>query len=98
MAALNTIKRTVMRPSTTTSHGDGARHEHRTARVIELLGTSRRSFDEATANALKDANATLRGITGARIEGMSVKCRDGRITEYKVDIKVAFGVERTSRP
>jgi dodecin len=87
-----------MAARTKTMKGNDDVHEHRTARVIELLGTSTAGFDEAVQNALTDANATLRGISGARIEGMSVKCRDGRITEYKVDLKVAFGVERTGRP
>ncbi|HEV8360362.1 MAG TPA: dodecin family protein [Candidatus Thermoplasmatota archaeon] len=73
-------------------------HEHRTARVIEVLGTSRRGFDEAIRNALSDASVTLRGISGAHVESMSVKCTDGKITEYKVDLKVAFGIERTKRP
>lgn len=71
------------------------RHEHRTAKVVELIGSSRRSFDEAIRNALADAAETTRSISGAQVANMSLKCQDGRILEYKVDLRVAFGVERT---
>lgn len=73
-------------------------HEHRTARVIEVIGTSTRGFDEAIRNAIQDASETVRGIRGGHVQSMSVKCENGRIVEYKVDLKVAFGVERTGQP
>ena len=71
------------------------RHEHRTAKVVELIGTSTRSFEDAVKGALRDAAATTRGISGAQVEGFSVRCVDGKITEYKANITVAFGIERT---
>ena len=76
-------------------HADGMRHEHRTAKVIELIGTSSKSFEDAVRMALKDAAATTRGITGAQVESYSVKCSEGKITEYKASLKVVFGIERT---
>ena len=94
--------RTATRAATTTRPGKpapaanhGARHEHRTAKIVELIGTSSKSFEDAVRGAIKDASATTRGITGAQVEGMSVKCADGRITEYKASLKVVFGIERT---
>lgn len=75
--------------------GDQSRHEHRTAKVVELIGSSGRSFEDAVRNAIEDAAETTRGITGAQVEAMSVKCKDGRITEYKATVRIAFGVERT---
>lgn len=74
------------------------RHEHRTAKVVEIIGTSRKGFDDAVRGALQDAAATTRGITGAQVQHMSVKCENGKIVEYKVDLKVAFGIERTPTP
>ena len=74
------------------------RHEHRTAKVVELVGSSTVSFDEAIRNALDDASATTRGITGVHVINQSIKCNDGHIVEYKVDLKVSFGIERTSPP
>lgn len=76
----------------------GLVHAHRTAKVIELLGASTKSFEDAIQHALEDASASTRGITGAHVENMSVSVADGQITEYKVNLKVAFGIERTSAP
>lgn len=70
-------------------------HEHRTAKIIELVGTSRVSFEDAIRNALADAAETTRGIHGAHILNLSVKCDDGAVVEWRADLKVAFGVERT---
>lgn len=91
----------VMARTTVREKGDGtttATHEHRTARVIELMGSSRESFEDAVQNTLADASDTVRGITGAHVEGFSVKFDRTKITEYKVNLKVAFGVERTESP
>lgn len=82
--------------SKSSASGDHAtRHEHRTAKVVELIGTSTKSFEDAVRAALKDAAATTRGITGAQVEGWSVKCDDGKVKEYKASVKVVFGIERT---
>lgn len=74
---------------------DQLKHEHRTAKVVELIGVSENSFENAIQNAIEDATNTTRGITGAHVENMSVKCDNGKIIQYKVNLKVAFGVERT---
>ena len=73
-------------------------HEHRTAKVVELVATSTEGFEDAVRAGLADARATTRGITGAHVEGFSVRCDDGHIVEYKFDLKVAFGIERTGPP
>ncbi|MCA1812973.1 MAG: dodecin family protein [Halobacteriales archaeon] len=90
-------ERPTTRVATVSERSDG-RHEHRTAKVVEIIGSSRRSFEDAVRGALQDASATTRGISGAHVVSMSVKCRDGEVLEYKVDLRVAFGIERTARP
>ena len=67
---------------------------HRTAKVIELIGNSKVSFEDAVQNALADASQSLRHISGADVIRTSVKCEEGRVIEYRVDLKVAFGIER----
>jgi flavin-binding protein dodecin len=62
-------------------------------KVIELVGTSPHSWEEATKYAVDKAAETLRGITGANVVRQNVVVKDGKITEYRVDIKVAFVVE-----
>lgn len=80
------------------SKGEGLVHAHRTAKIVELMGASTKSFEDAIEHALEDASSSTRGITGAQVQNMSVRCDNGKITEYKVDLKVAFGIERTGRP
>ena len=67
---------------------------HRTAKVIELIGNSKTSFEDAVQNALEDASKTIRHISGAEVIRSSVKCEEGRIIEYRVDLRIAFGIER----
>jgi flavin-binding protein dodecin len=62
-------------------------------KVIELVGTSPNSWEEATENAIDKAGETLRGITGADVVGQNVVVKGGDIVEYRVDVKVAFMVE-----
>jgi flavin-binding protein dodecin len=61
-------------------------------KVIELVGTSP-NREEATKMAVDKAAETLRGISGANVMRQNVVVKDGKITEYRVDVKVAFVVE-----
>ena len=61
-------------------------------KVIELVGSSPNSWEEATKNAIDKAAETLRGITGADVVGQTVVVKNGAIVEYRVDVKVAFVV------
>jgi len=62
-------------------------------KVIELVGTSPNSWEEATKNAVDKAAETLRNITGANILRQNVVVKDGEVIEYRVDLKLAFVVE-----
>ena len=68
---------------------------HRTAKVVELIGNSKNSFEDAVQAALTDASKTIRHISGAEVIRTSVKCEEGRIIEYRVDLRVAFGIENS---
>jgi len=62
-------------------------------KVIELVGTSPNSWEEAAKNAVDKAAETVRGMVGGDVIGQNVVVKDGKITEYRVDVKVAFLVE-----
>ncbi len=64
-------------------------------KVIELVGTSPNSWEEATKNAVDKAALTVRGIVGADVVGQNVVVKNGAISEYRVDIKLAFLVEES---
>jgi flavin-binding protein dodecin len=67
----------------------------RIADVVELVGSSDKSWQDAAQVALEGAKKTIRGITGVEIGDMTAKVdpNTGNITEYHTAIKVAFGVE-----
>ncbi len=62
-------------------------------KVIELLGTSTESFDDALKQAVERACKTIRGVRGLDVVSQNVVVKDGKITEYRVNVKVAFGLE-----
>jgi flavin-binding protein dodecin len=60
------------------------------AKVTEITSTSTKSFDDAVQAGITRANKTLQNIKGAWINGMKVDVESGRITNYRVDMKVTF--------
>ena len=60
------------------------------AKVSEIICSSTKSFDEAIQNGLKRANKTLRGISGAWVKSMKIEMKNGKISEYRVSLKVTF--------
>lgn len=64
-------------------------------KVTELVGSSPKSFSEAVRNAVKEASKTIRGIQAVEVLTSTATVGDGgEITDYKVNIKIAFLVER----
>jgi dodecin len=62
------------------------------AKVIELVGESEVSWDDAMRNAVREAAKTVDNITGVEVVNFTVGLDDGEIVEYKVNLKMAFGV------
>ena len=60
------------------------------ARVTEISSSSNKSFDDALKGGIARANETLENVRGAWVSGMKVKCQKGKITEYRVLLKVSF--------
>ncbi len=64
------------------------------AKVIELIGSSKVSWEDATANAVAAASRTVRNIVGVDLKKCTAKVKDNKIAEFRVDVKIAFIVER----
>jgi flavin-binding protein dodecin len=62
-------------------------------KVIELIGVSKKSFDDAFQEGVKRATKTLRNVTGIDVIGQTVTIEKGKVVEYRVNMKVAFVVE-----
>lgn len=60
------------------------------AKVTEITSTSTISFEDAITKGIERANKTLRNVKGAWISEQKIRCDDGKITEYRVDMKVTF--------
>ena len=65
------------------------------AKIIEIVGTSDKSWQDAAQAALNEAKKTIHGITGVEVGDMTAKVdpNSGSITEYHTAVKIAFGVE-----
>jgi flavin-binding protein dodecin len=61
--------------------------------IIELVGASDKSWDDAVRAALAEAAKTVRGIRGVDVQDWTARVKDNRIVEYKANVKIAFGVE-----
>lgn len=63
-------------------------------KIIEVMGISKKSFEDAIETAIKRANKTIKHVHGADILGYKVKTNEeGKIIEYRVDMKIAFELE-----
>lgn len=60
------------------------------ARVTEISSASKKSFDDAIEEGIRRANETLDNIEGAWVQDMKVTCKNGKIDEYRVNLKVTF--------
>lgn len=60
------------------------------AKVTEIIASSKKSFDDAIDVGLKRANKTLRNVKGAWVASMKVDCDKGKVTMYRVTLKVTF--------
>jgi flavin-binding protein dodecin len=60
------------------------------AKVSEITATSSKSFEDAIQTGITRATKTLDQVQGAWIEDQEVVVEDGKITEYKVRMKVTF--------
>ena len=63
-------------------------------KIIALVGTSEKSWEDAVRQAVKEAAKTVRNIVGVHVVGFTAKVKDGEITEYRANVKIAFVVER----
>jgi flavin-binding protein dodecin len=63
-------------------------------KIIELIGTSKTSSDDAVQQALKEARTTLRNIKAVDVQ--STGLRGENLDEWRSHVRVAFLVERVN--
>ncbi|MDH3455617.1 MAG: dodecin family protein [Gemmatimonadota bacterium] len=60
------------------------------AKVTEISASSKKSFEDAVRMGLRRAAKTLDNIEGAWVQGMKVDVEDGKVTQFRVNLKVTF--------
>ena len=60
------------------------------AKITEITSTSKDSFHDAIEKGLNRASDTLKNIEGAWVKDMKVSCKNGKVDEYRVNLKVTF--------
>jgi flavin-binding protein dodecin len=61
-----------------------------TYKVIELVGTSPKSWEEAVATAIETAGKSLRDLRIAEVSDLDVQIQDGKVSAYRAKLKVSF--------
>ena len=65
------------------------------AKIVEIVGSSEKGWEDAAQVAVTEAMKTLRGIRGIEVvdQTAQVDSKTGKITSYRTCIKLSFGVE-----
>ena len=61
-------------------------------KVIEVLSSSPKSWEDATAKAVKQASKSIKNIKSVYVQEQSAVVEDGKVTEYRLNLKLTFQV------
>ncbi len=61
-------------------------------KVIEVIGISDESWEDAADQAVAKASESVKGITGIEVVAQTARVRDGKISQYHATLKLAFVV------
>jgi flavin-binding protein dodecin len=62
----------------------------KTYKIIELVGTSTESYDDAIKSAIREASKSLKGLSWFEVDQKRGGIKDGEVSEYQVILKVGF--------
>jgi flavin-binding protein dodecin len=63
-------------------------------KVIVLVGTSSKSWEEAVQNVVAAASKSLRDLRIAEVKELDVRLENGKIAEYRAKVKLSFKYEK----
>ena len=64
-----------------------------TYKIIELVGTSEVSWEEAAKNAVETASKSLRDLRIVEITKLDLKVENGKVTSYRARVNISFKYE-----
>lgn len=62
-------------------------------KIITLVGTSTKSWEDAAKEAVEAAAKTLRDLRIAEVEELDMQLENGKIVNYRAKVKVSFKYE-----
>lgn len=62
-------------------------------KIIEIIGSSTKSWEDAAKNAVSEAAKTVKNIKGVDVIHFTAVIKNNEVTEYRANVKVAFIVE-----
>ena len=63
-------------------------------KVIEIMASSNKSWEDAASNAVKEAHKTVKNIKSVYIQDQSALVEKGKIAEFRITTKITFQVNR----
>ena len=63
------------------------------AKVTEIISSSDKSFDDAINKGVKRASKTLKNVRSVWVKNQTGEVKDGKITNYRVNLHVTFILE-----
>ena len=63
-------------------------------KIIQLIGSSKEGWQEATQNAIDEAARTIKNIRSVHVKRCTAKVQDNKIVEYRAVVNIAFLVSR----
>ena len=64
-------------------------------KVVKIIGQSTESFAKAAEAAVEDASQSIRNVKSFQVEQLSGEVSDGKISNYRAAVEIAFVVERS---
>ncbi len=64
-------------------------------KVVELVGSSTESWEQAAAAAVKRASETVKDLRVAEVVQMDMHLKDGKVESYRTRVKVSFKVKNS---
>ncbi len=63
-------------------------------KIIDIVGTSEKSFSDAAKNAIVEAAKTVKKIRRAEVTKFDVKVENDKPSIYRAEVKISFEIER----
>ena len=60
------------------------------AKVVEVNSSSTKSFEDAIQTGIAKVTETVKNVSGAWVNEQKVVVRDGKVVEYRVNLKITF--------